>query len=56
MPDSRTAYMSKGGSRLPAGTYEVEIWHERLPAQTVSVTVGIGEKATVDAEMEVPSS
>ncbi|MDE0025861.1 MAG: carboxypeptidase regulatory-like domain-containing protein [Spirochaetaceae bacterium] len=43
-------------SGLPAGTYEVEIWHERLPAQTVSVTVGIGEKATVDAEMEVPSS
>ena len=43
-------------SGLPAGTYEVEIWHERLPAQTVSVTVGIGEKATVDAVMEVPSN
>ena len=43
-------------SGLPAGTYELEIWHERLPAQTVSVTVGIGEQATVDAEMEVPSS
>jgi plastocyanin len=41
---------------LPAGTYELEIWHERLPAQTMTVTVGIGEKATVDAEMEVPSS
>ena len=41
---------------LPAGTYELEIWHERLPAQTVSVTVGVGEKATVDAVMEVPSS
>ena len=43
-------------SGLPAGTYELEVWHERLPAQTVTVTVGIGEKATVDAEMEVPSS
>ena len=41
---------------LPAGTYELEIWHERLPAQTVSVTVGVGESATVDAELEVPSS
>ena len=41
---------------LPAGTYELEIWHERLPVQTVSVTVGVGENATVDAELEVPSS
>ena len=41
---------------LPAGTYELEIWHERLPAQTVTVTVAAGEKATVDTEMEVPSS
>ena len=41
---------------LPAGTYELEIWHERLPAQTMTVTVGIGEKATVEAVMEVPSS
>ena len=42
---------------LPAGTYELEIWHERLPAQTVSVTVAAGEKATLDdVVMEVPSS
>ena len=41
---------------LPAGTYELEIWHERLPAQTVTVTVAAGEKATVDTVMEVPSS
>ncbi len=41
---------------LPAGTYEVEIWHERLPAQTHTVTVGVGESATIDAVMEVPSS
>ena len=42
---------------LPAGTYELEIWHERLPAQTVSVTVAAGEKATLDdVVMEVPSN
>ena len=41
---------------LPAGTYELEIWHERLPAQTVTVTVAAGEKATLDdVVMEVPS-
>ena len=43
-------------SGLPAGTYELEIWHERLPAQTVSVTIGVGEKASKDIVMEVPSS
>lgn len=41
---------------LPAGTYELEIWHERLPAQTVTVTVGVGEQATSDVGMEVPST
>ena len=42
---------------LPAGTYELEIWHERLPAQTVTVTVAAGEQATLDdVVMEVPSS
>ena len=41
---------------LPAGTYELDIWHERLPAQTVSVTVAAGESASVEAVMEVPSS
>ena len=41
---------------LPAGTYELEIWHERLPAQTRTVTVAAGEQATVDTVLEVPSS
>ena len=41
---------------LPAGTYELEIWHERLPVQTLTVTVGAGETATEDVVMEVPSS
>ena len=40
---------------LPAGTYELEIWHERLPPQTHTVTVAAGEQATLDAVMEVPS-
>ena len=29
--------------RLPPGTYEVEAWHESLPAQTQSVTVAASE-------------
>lgn len=33
---------------LPAGTYEVEAWHERLPAQTMTVTVGDGEAGSAD--------
>ena len=41
---------------LPAGTYELEIWHERLPPQTHTVTVAAGEQATVEAVMEAPSS
>ena len=40
---------------LPAGTYELEIWHERLPPQTHTITVAAGEQATLDAVMEVPS-
>lgn len=33
-------------ANLPAGTYEIEAWHERLPAQRGSVTVGEGETKT----------
>jgi plastocyanin len=43
-------------SNLPAGTYELEIWHERLPTQTHVVSVGAGENIHLDAEMRVPSS
>lgn len=35
-------------ANLPAGTYEIEAWHERLPAQTATITVGDGEAATHD--------
>ncbi|KAA3598451.1 MAG: hypothetical protein DWQ06_12085 [Calditrichaeota bacterium] len=33
---------------LPAGTYEIEAWHEKLGSQTASVTVGDGEAKAVD--------
>jgi plastocyanin len=33
---------------LPAGTYELEAWHERLGTRTASVTVGEGEEASVE--------
>jgi plastocyanin len=43
LPDGKFSIAS-----LPAGTYEIEVWHERLPAQTASVTVGGGESKTQD--------
>lgn len=33
---------------LPAGTYTVEAWHEKLPAQTFTVTVSEGERKEHD--------
>jgi hypothetical protein len=33
---------------LPPGTYEIEAWHEKFPAQTMSVTVGSGDTKTAD--------
>ena len=45
-----------GGFRignLPPGTYELDLWHERLPAQTHTVTVGPGEAVRVHAVMGV---
>jgi plastocyanin len=40
---------------LPAGTYEIEAWHERLPAKTASVTVGADEKKSVDFTLSAPA-
>ena len=33
---------------LPAGTYEIEAWHERLGTRTASVTLGEGASETLD--------
>ena len=33
---------------LPAGTYEIEVWHERLGTKSSSVTVGADDTKTVD--------
>ena len=39
---------------VPAGTYEVEVWHERLGTKTVSVTVGDSDTQTLDFSLSVP--
>lgn len=35
-------------SKLPAGSYEIEAWHERLGTQTASLTVADGESKSID--------
>lgn len=39
---------------LPAGTYTVEAWHEKLPAQTFTVTVADGATETRDVAFTAP--
>lgn len=39
---------------VPAGTYTIESWHERLGTQTQEVTVAAGESASVDFEFAAP--
>ncbi len=39
---------------LPAGTYEIEAWHEKLGKQTGKVTVGEGDSKTVDFKFSPP--
>ena len=39
---------------VPDGTYEVEAWHERLPAVSGSVTVSGGD-ATLDLALKLPA-
>lgn len=46
------AYSIKG---LDAGTYEVEVWHEKLGTQTQSVTIGQDETKTADFSYSRPS-
>jgi plastocyanin len=40
-------------SGLPAGSYEIEAWHEKLGTQTATVTVGDGA-ASADFSFKVP--
>lgn len=37
---------------LPAGTYTIEAWHEKLGTQTQSITITEGESKTVDFSFE----
>jgi len=39
---------------VPAGSYEVEIWHERLGTKTANVTVGDSDTQTLDFSLSVP--
>jgi hypothetical protein len=41
---------------LPAGTYTIEAWHEKLGTQTQSVTVGAGETKTADFTFSGPKA
>ena len=40
---------------LPAGSYEIEIWHEKLGKRTQKVTVGDSDTKTLDFTMSRPS-
>jgi hypothetical protein len=40
---------------LPAGTYEVEAWHEMLGTRSATVTVADGEAASSDFAFERPA-
>jgi hypothetical protein len=41
---------------LPAGTYTIEAWHEKLGTQTQTVTVGAGETKTADFTFSGPKA
>ncbi len=41
-------------ANVPDGTYEIEAWHEKLPAQTGTVTVSGGD-ASVDFSFKAPN-
>jgi plastocyanin len=46
------SYEIKG---LPAGTYTIEVWHEKLPAKTATVTIKGEETATADFTLKRPA-
>jgi len=39
---------------LPAGTYEIEAWHEKLPAKTLQLTIEGDEAQTADFTLSPP--
>ena len=39
---------------LPPGTYEIEAWHEKLPAQTSKITISGDESQKVEFSFSVP--
>ena len=41
---------------LPAGTYTIEAWHEKLGTQQATVTVGAGETKTADFTFSTPKA
>ena len=41
---------------LPAGTYDVVAWHEKLGEQTASITVGADETKAQDFSFKKPSA
>ena len=41
-------------ANLPAGTYEIEAWHEKLGTKVEKVTVADGESKTVDFKFTAP--
>jgi hypothetical protein len=41
---------------LPAGTYTIEAWHEKLGTQQQTVTVGAGETKTADFTFSGPKA
>ena len=45
------SYEIKG---LPVGTYTIEVWHEKLPAKTATVTVKGDETVTSDFTLKRP--
>jgi plastocyanin len=43
-------------TNLPAGTYEIEAWHEKLGTQTSAVTVGASDSKAVAFKFSAPAA
>ena len=41
---------------LPAGTYQIEAWHEKLGTQKATVTVGASDSKTQDFKFSAPAA